>query len=212
MKILILLFLFIVLTSFGFQKNIDNNAKTILEKCLVFHFNATTYIIGYNHENITKHGNVERYNAMIYKLSDNNFIPASKPFDYVERNNNGINRIVDGMRLDKFDKNFRGGGNSSYFILDDGYILITYNIIDMTGKNNDFNNLLLLKYNKSNWDIIEHYTFKSKQHLLIEQYYYNHESKDRKIIIFTNLDDVEINLNISNGEYDFNIKNGILIK
>lgn len=208
---LIILMMFILLTSFGFGKIIDNNSKTIFQNCLIFRYDGKVFIIGYDHNNKRIVDGLESYDAMIYKLQGNEFIPSSKPFGITNDET-----TTDGFYLYKYhsyDKNNNqqfGGGSSSVEVLDDGYVLLTFLNVDRYNGNKS--NILLLKYNNSdNWDIIKHYKFNSKYPLLIEQYYFNLNNKDRSLMIYSNMGDVRVDLVKDKDGYNFNLIKGKII-
>lgn len=203
--------MFILLTSFGFGKIIDNNSKTIFKNCLIFGYDGERFIIGYDHKNKRIVDGLESYDAMIYKLQGNEFIPSSKPFGITNSKT-----TTDGFYLYKhhsYDINNNqqmGGGSSSVEVLDDGYVLLTFCNVDVY--NGSKSNILLLRYNKGdNWDIIKHYKFDSEYPLLIEQYYFNPKNKDRSIMIYSNMGDVRIDLIKNSQGYNFKLIKGEIV-
>lgn len=203
---LTILMMFILLTSFGFGKIIDNNSKTIFQNCLIFRYDGKVFIIGYDHKNKRIVDGLESYDAMIYKLQGNEFIPSSKSIGITNDET-----TTDGFYLYKYhsyDRNNKqqmGGGSSSVEVLDDGYVLLTFCNIDRYRGTKS--NVLLIRYNNTNnWDIIKHYKFDSEYPLLMEQYYFNPKNKDRSIMIYSNMGDVRIDLIKHNGTYRFESK------
>lgn len=208
---LTILMMFILLTSFGFGKIIDNNSKTIFQNCLIFRYNNKVFIIGYDHNKKRIVDGLESYDAMIYKLQGNEFIPSSKSIGITNDRT-----TTDGFYLYKYhsySKNNNqhfGGGSSSVVVLDDGYVLLTFCNVDVY--NGSKSNILLIKYNNAdNWDIIKHYKFNSEYPLLIEQYHFNPKNKDRSIMIYSNMGDVRIDLIKNKEGYNFNLINGKII-
>lgn len=201
---LTVLMMFVLLTSFGFSKTIDNNAETIFTNCLIYHYDGKTFIIGYDYKNIKIINGLKSYDAMIYRLEGNEFIPVSKPFGITNDDT-----ITDGLRLNKYQNNKMGGGSSSVFVLDDDYVLLTFSNINLYKGNNS--NVLLLKYNNGDWNIIKHYKFNSRYPLLIEQYHFNPKNKDRSVMVYSNMGDVRIDL-IKNSEgYNFKLVDGEIV-
>ena len=203
---LTILMMFILLTSFGFGKIIDNNSKTIFQNSLIFRYDGKVFIIGYDHKNKRIVDGLESYDAMIYKLQGNEFIPSSKSIGITNDET-----TTDGFYLYKYhsyDRNNKqqmGGGSSSVEVLDDGYVLLTFCNIDRYRGTKS--NVLLIRYNNTNnWDIIKHYKFDSEYPLLMEQYYFNPKNKDRSIMIYSNMGDVRIDLIKHNGTYRFESK------
>ena len=60
-------------------------------------------------------------------------------------------------------------------------------------------------------DIIKHYKFDSKYPLLIEQYYFNPNNKDRSIMIYSNMGDVRVDLIKNKEGYNFKLIKGKII-
>ena len=208
---LTILMMFILLTSFGFGKIIDNNSKTIFQYCLIFRYDGKVFIIAYDDDKKRIVDGLESYDAMIYKLQGNEFIPSSKSIGITNDRT-----TTEGFYLYKYhsyDKNNNqqfGGGSSSVEVLDDGYVLLTFCNVDVY--NGSKSNILLLRYNKdNNWDIIKHYKFDSEYPLLIEQYYFNPNNKDRSIMIYSNMGDVRVDLIKNKEGYNFKLIKGKII-
>lgn len=194
--IISLLFLFFI-SSFSqnekLSKKIDVNSKEIIKRGLIWSYGYNinnTYMLNYDYENSYVKNNEIRIDMMVYKLDyqKSEFIPASKPIDYFSKSKWSNKSIVCGYKLIKSHRNDIEylNGNSSIKILDNNYILLTYKKYDLIDKNNTYNAIVLLKYDNENWIIEKHIKLRTKNFLLIDQYFYDVETNERKYLIHNN--------------------------
>lgn len=206
MKYLILIFISLFLSSYKIPKEVDDNAKNIMHKCLIWrygHSSDDVYILGYDHENsYIKNGKI-RYDLKVFKLDFEKslFISASKSLDYVEKTKWAYHSIPDGFEMVKYGNNKYTGGSANIKILDNDYILIIYrkDYLINDEKDKSYNSIVLLKYNKGNWNIESNNKYITNNMFIMEQSYFNPNTNDRELLVYN--DDISIKIKKENNKY-----------
>jgi len=192
-----------LISSYEIPKTIDNNAKNIIHKSLMWRYGNTVdnvFILSYDSENQYGVNGKIRYDLMVYKLDyeKSEFIPASDPFDFVEKTRWAYHSIPDGFKMIEIDEGQYTGGSANIEVLGDGYVLITYKKRFLINgyKDNTYNSMVLLKYNNGYWDIKYNFKFKTKEYLMIEQTHFDLNTKNKKYVVYNN--DILIELDKNN--------------